>query len=409
MLSKPDAAMKRWVTVGALLVVSVSCSPGTSPRLAHSGLLTYGDTVERRLAGSEEHHWAFVGNTGDAIDITLRVQDIRPGLILRDAEGNTLQQVPADSYPDPLMLHDVRLPEGGAYTLVIVNASDGEGRYTLTLRQLLPPTPTFGPIVWPSPSTEAALASPTPLAVATPTAFVTAAPPLAIPGMQLQPFQAVQGALEQPGQVDRYTIFGRADDVVSIGMTAVPGSAVDPHIAVYNPAGEVLATADNTFGTADAIIQGLTLPATGAYIVFAQDAGGQGRGPYLISFGQGLTMRDDLQAHTRPEVVYTGTLSQPAVRQVWTLDLNLGDVISAAVVGEGNSAFDPVLALVSPDGQTLYEDDNSGGGRNAALRGVIALQTGRFRLAIRPAEGSTPGTYTLIWRYDAQAPPAATN
>jgi hypothetical protein len=240
-----------------------------------------------------------------------------------------------------------------------------------------------------------------------------APPPLGLPtpvpllpesGTQLlQQRQVFIGRFDLPGEIDRYAIFGEAGSLITVGMSPSPGSATVPYFELYSPAGDVLARGETVPGLPDAVVRGLTLPSTGAYILFARDAGGQATGEYAIAYGEGLTFLERAQGHTLPETVYTGTLDRRGVRDAWTLDLTLGDVISAAAVS-GDGAFNPILELIAPNGQVIRVDDNGGGGLNAVIRQVIAPQTGRFTLAISAAASSPPGTYTLIWRYDASAP-----
>ncbi len=395
--------MRYWLLVGLSLLLGTSCSARSTPVAAQSGLLAYGQTVEQTLAGGQEHRWSFVGNVGDTVDITLAAEGISPALTLYGPHGERIQAMPGGSYQGAVLLSGLVLAASGPHTLVI-NASGGEvGRYSLSLQSRASS---------PSPETEGAGPPPSdnqfPAAPSQTPGATTPGPTLSLSvesGAQLVPRQRVQGRLSQPGEVDRYTLFGRANDVITLGMETVPGSAVDPYVEIYNPAGEVLTQADNSLGTPNAIITGLVLPATGAYIIFASDATGRNVGAYTIVFGDGLTMADHVQGRAEPETVYTASLSHPIIRDVWEVDLALGDVISAAVAVDATSPLDPVLSLVSPQGQVLYTDDNGGGGRNAALRQVIVPQTGRFLLAISPAAGASPGPYTLIWRYEAQALP----
>jgi len=272
--------------------------------------------------------------------------------------------------------------------------------------------PTSGPVIA-VPADASSTPSAPPMATSIVVTADLAPPPLGLPtpvpllpesGTQLlQQRQVFMGRLDLPGEIDRYAIFGEAGSLITVGMSPSPGSAIVPYFELYSPAGDVLARGETVPGLPDAVVIGLTLPSTGAYILFARDAGGQTTGEYAIAYGEGLTFLERAQGHTLPDTVYTGTLDRRGVRDAWTLDLTLGDVISAAAVS-GDGAFNPILELIAPNGQVIRVDDNGGGGLNAVIRQVIAPQTGRFTLAISAAASSPPGTYTLIWRYDASAP-----
>ncbi len=399
--------MKRTIILGFLSLLLVSCAARTGVLLTHSGLLSYGDSVEQVLSGpDQQHRWDFVGRAGDVIRVELTARGISPALTLADSTGQQLGAVSEGSYEGRSALEDIRLPADGAYTLLITLSGEGQGMYTLSLSVQPPETPSPTLAAVPSAVSVSNTRQPSdgPAQDQPLTPSVTAVPIAVESGIQLQPRLIVQGQLRQPGEVDRYTIFGEAGDLITLGAMVGENSAVDPFVAVFDPAGEMLAQAGDTFGSRDAIIAGVRLPSTGAYIVFVRDAGGQAMGSYDIAFGYGTTMLDHLQPVAEPDEVYNGAMVAPAVRDVWPLELTLGDVISAAVVVGDDSPLDPVLSLVSPDGTVLYEDDNGGGGRNAALRQVIAPESGRFFLAVSPAAPLTLGAYTLIWRFEAQAP-----
>ncbi len=400
----------RWVFFSLALLWSTACSGNGHSAPVQVGLLTYGETVTQAFSGAgQEHRWSFVGHSGDIIDVILQPSGIAPTITLRAPGGETIEQLGGGGHQAIALFHHVVLPAPGTYEITVVSGANESGTYTLTLNQLPPVTPTSGPVqaATATPSVTLNPATPAPIANTATVYFIDTPLPTAAPSLQLTPYRTVEGQLAQPGDIDRYTFFGRADQSIAVGMTAPPGSPVDPYLTIYTPAGNVLAEIDNAFGSADAILTDVIIPATGAYVIFARDAGHSHTGPYAISYGGGHTMRDTFQAQAAPEAVYTGTISQLATRDVWELDLRLGDVISIAVVVADDSPLDPVISLITPGGQTLFRDDNSGGGRSAALRQIIVPQDGRHWLAISPASLAAIGPYTLIWRYDAQAPTPA--
>jgi hypothetical protein len=128
-------------------------------------------------------------------------------------------------------------------------------------------------------------------------------------------------------------------------------------------------------------------------------------GGFDIGYGTGYTLWQNARGSLAVDVAAQGELEAAFTRDVWTLDLNAGDVLSAAAVVEESSTLDPHLSLIDAEGQTLYADDNSGGGRNAALRQVVIPQAGRYLLAVAPAAEGSKGPYTLIWRFEARGTP----
>ncbi len=392
--------------IGLALLLSVACGPAPQPTpvIAYSGHLTPDTPAEQIISGpGQEHRWTFTGRAGTVMTLFFEAEQGLPTVTLYDPDGNLLQEFASGSYANRLAITDLNAAADGDYLITIAMAGPGITYYTLTLHAAPNAPPESGPtLVTPPPVTSQPVAdsrlAETPIAPATP------APPLAGSGTQLQDHQVILGRLREAGETERYTIAGRANDVITVAASPTVGSSVDPAITIFTPSGDILAQVDDTLGLPDAIAAGLVLPSTGAYVVFVQDANGWGTGTYELGFGSGSTMRQNRQEAPPPATVLSGLLGQPVTRDVWPIQLVMGDIISAAVVPDETSALDPVLTLLSPTGQPLYTDDNGGGGRSAALRRVIAPQTGEFYLAVSPVNGFLLGAYTLIWRYEAQAP-----
>jgi hypothetical protein len=388
---------------GLLMLVLLSgCSQPPEATISHAGLLTYNQPVGNILTGpDQEHHWVFAAQPSDSIRIELAYTGSTPSLVLRGPDNGDIPLVyQLDS--QRITTESLTLPAEGMYAVILDLPMAGTADYTLSVQQAnLPAAQPITPT--------SAAQSPTLPAAATITPAILGAtethpPPIVGSGSQLEPYLVIQGLLERPNAIERYTILGIAGEAITIGATTVPGSSVNPRITVYAPSGDVLAEVDDSLGSLNAIALNLSLPSTGAYIVFVRDSDGQGTGLYELSFGYGPTMRNAEQDPPLPETVLNGSLDQPAIRDVWPLDLNVGDIISAAVAVDDASPLDPVLSLIGPDGAVIYSDDNSGGGRNAALREVIATQSGRFYLAVAPSQSMMQGSYTLFWQYNAQAP-----
>lgn len=380
-----------------LLLLLTACNTTGEPLVTHAAMLTVDQPVEQTITGPHhEHRWSFTAATNHTINLHFDTDSPQTTLNVLPPDGAASQEFHPQATAQPL-----QLTTSGTYTFVVVKKDNGTSRYHLAARTASPQTAT---------EVSAAQQQPTPTAppirttATLPPITATAAPPIIGPGARLQDHQLIRGRIQEWGGQEHYTIFGRAYETITVGALAEPDSTVDPLITIYTPSGEILAQSDNSFGSPDAITSGVMLPTTGAYVVFVQDATQQGMGYYQLAYGHGFTMRQNEQPPLPPETVITGLLGQIATRDIWPLDLTMGDIISAAVVVDEGSDLDPILSLVAPDGTTTYLDDNSGGGVNAALRQIIIPQTGQFYLAVSPARDLSLGTYTLIWRYDAQMP-----
>jgi hypothetical protein len=89
-----------------------------------------------------------------------------------------------------------------------------------------------------------------------------------------------------------YTFEGAAGDVITIRMSRVPGSRLDPLLYLYVYGGQpVLLTGNNDAaqGNPDAAIVRFTLPQSGAYLIAATRVGvaqGQTDGSFILTLGK---------------------------------------------------------------------------------------------------------------------------
>jgi hypothetical protein len=86
----------------------------------------------------------------------------------------------------------------------------------------------------------------------------------------------VLGAIQDSNDVDVFRIGGRAGERVVAEVTAERrGSLLDGTLTLYDAAGHVLATADDSAGSRDPILRA-TLPSDGVYYLSLNDAGDHG-------------------------------------------------------------------------------------------------------------------------------------
>jgi hypothetical protein len=82
--------------------------------------------------------------------------------------------------------------------------------------------------------------------------------------------QAVNGNLSAGAPEVTYTFNGKTGDKIMVAMNAIGGD-IDPQLALYNPAGQLIGEDDNGGGKFDALLRGIVLNADGAYRVVAQN------------------------------------------------------------------------------------------------------------------------------------------
>lgn len=380
--------------------------PTPTPAYAGSGTfvdrLTGGETLGGDLDDAEDAHiYTFDGESGQYVEIALvRVSGaLDPRLTVFDPAGSALALDDNSGGERDALLRNLRLPADGLYS-VQVTGGGFTGSYALRLIAYADPAPLV-PTTQPTPT-------------ATPT-FDPATPTIgpAVPGARLRDHVPVTDALTAPDGVNIYSFELPAGVLLTVGVNPAPGSALRPQLEIVDPDGALVGGEPVVAAGSGLPALLLPTPATlgGVYQLFVT-AEDNTTGGYTVSFGTGTT-RGEVQRGLIPADAQTqASIDAPAVRDVWTLYLSAGDIISAAAQPTGSSLLDPVLDLVAVDadpndpGAVLAVDDNGGGGSNALLNSLRIPATGVYHLRVRAAGAATTGAYTLVWRYVNRAPTA---
>ncbi|MCS6835334.1 MAG: hypothetical protein NZ750_04870 [Anaerolineae bacterium] len=383
----------------ALRVVGVpSPTPPTSQFGAYQTTLS--QPVGRQLGTLDARQPVHVYLLEGQVDqiVTLRLRRISgtldPSLALYDPQFRLLAQDEASGEGRSARLLNIRLPQAGAYSVVV--SGDGfYGDYELSLHGALVVQPQSEPTTTPIPITP----------YQTPTLGALAS------GTRLADHQPVLGLLGRQGDFARFAFPGQAGQVVSLGVRPLDEAQWLPQFEIYDPDGALLASAraSQSLQTRTAQLLSLTLALDGVHTVLVTAEGGRGNGPFQLSWGLGPSYEERwiglLAANQRVE----GRLDAFGLRHTYLLRLNAGDVITAAVspATQTGRPLDPYLELVRPaDGQfyAIAADDNGGGGTTALIRLAKIEQSGDYLLRVRAARGDELGSYTLLWRYINLAP-----
>jgi hypothetical protein len=377
------------------LPVTVAVPTPTLPYNVELGTLISTIQGGQTLSGAiglpdERHLYMFEGNAGNYVHINMRVDSgsIDPVLTLYSPDSAPIATDDNTAGNKGALLRNIRLLEDGTYTI----AASGHGLtggYQVTLftsAQPAPVTPTF--IIQPTPTP--------PIDILMPTVG-------AADGSVLQDHVAVSAAINRPGDFNRHTVYATLGDVITIGVSPA-GSGLIPQIELYNPDGVLVATAtvDNSQADGDALVSALVAEATGVYIAFVTGEASS-TGTYLISYGNGVSREDVRRGETFPDQPVEGHITRRGLREVWSLFLREGDVISAAA-SPSDAVFDPTLELVAPDGALILQDTDSGGDRAALISAGRAPVDGLYHLYVTAAGGFGAGAYSLVWRYVNLAP-----
>ncbi len=372
--------------------------PTPTPPFANLGtfrsVLENGANVgEIFAAGAGRNHvFTFEGSAGEFV--TLQMESVSgsidPLLTLYSPAGAALATDDNGGGGSTALLRNILLFEDGLYS---VQASGGgfPGAYEISLEsgdRPQPVTPTIIPYLTATPLPE----------ILTPTLAA------AISGIRLEAQIPVIGIINRPGDPGRYPLEAVLGDVLTIGVSPLEDKALRPLIEVYGPSGELVASANsrNSGAGGDALIPAFTVPETGAYSVLVT-AEGNGTGSYVVSYGIGNSREDVWRDQTLDNLPYAGEIERRGLRDVWSLALNPGDLISAVVTPLDN-VLDPVLEFVAPDGSVIATDDNGGGYPSPLIASARAPVSGLYRLRVTGANAASSGTYQLIWRYIDLAP-----
>ncbi len=337
----------------------------------------------------ERHVYLFSGEAGQFASIRMAKLSgsVDPSVTLFGPEGQPLAYDDNSGGDLDAYLSNVRLPANGQY--IIQASGDGlSGDYRIELvtgATRVPVTPNI-----PQPS-------------ATPTPTETAEPR----NDRLLDHLPVTGRILNVGDFARYPIVTRQGDVITVGVSPTSGETLKPQIELYNPQGQLVASANSASSNAggDALIASYPVAEAGTYVALVR-ADRTETGEFVISYGLGDSRADVQRGPARPDQPNNGAVPRPGLRDVWTVMLNAGDTITATV-GALAPSLDPALDIIGPDGSILAADDNSGvDGRNPLIRSARAPVSGAYALRVSGSHAASSGPYALIWRIIVAAPTA---
>jgi hypothetical protein len=348
--------------------------------------LRVGEAVAGTFAGPETFGlWVFEGVAGQVLTAQVEAiaPELEPVLRLLGPDGALIARDDNPVGANRAQIAGVTLPASGLYTLQTWGKGF-LGDYVLRLFEGLSPTET--PPVLP---TSTPTLAPTPRPSSTPTVVVAA-----VFGQALAIGDSVLGEIVDAETPDRYAVFGPAGSIISLGMFASDGSPLIPALEVYAPDGTLLAeAAGEPGGERAALVNSLSLPATGAYVIFAHGLPNAPTGDYSLSVGDGHALR---LIGGNPGTVgqtYQGVLSRRGDQERWAFDLPANLTFSAQVTPI-ESSFTPVIDLVAPDGAVLASTRE--GQEDSALFPPFQIaQAGRYELRVSARENDGTGRYLI--------------
>ena len=226
-------------------------------------------------------------------------------------------------------------------------------------------------------------------------------------GAQLHVGDTIAASLTDPETPDRFVVFGAYGDVLSVGTFPAAGQSEAPHIEIDAPDGSIAGQSDGlTDGVPGALVSALTLPSTGAYIIYIQAADPQALGDYTLSVGADWILRD-LDAGTfRLETLAVGALPRPADRQNWQLHVTANTQFTITAQPSGTGTLDPVIEVLSPLGDQLAVAHDFSAYHQAQTDPILAPTTGVYQVRISAYANQSVGAYDLVAHALSAAPTA---
>ena len=172
------------------------------------------------------------------------------------------------------------------------------------------------------------------------------------PTMVEQPYD---GQIAKRGFREVWQINLNAGDAITIAANPLNRS-LDPVVELFAPDGSLVASDDNGGGYPNALIDEVSAPVTGVYNVIVSASSASTIGPYRLVWRY-LTIAPT-PTYAAPRSLLFTMDDDVAVDayQFYPFQGSAGERVHIQVLGQG---FDPVAALIGPDGAVIAEGDDS--------------------------------------------------
>ncbi|HLH26918.1 MAG TPA: PPC domain-containing protein [Chloroflexota bacterium] len=221
--------------------------------------------------------------------------------------------------------------------------------------------------------------------------------PITVNACSMDLGDSVTGQVFTAGPGDSWTFDGTAGERVAITLDGVNGW--DTLLELIAPDGSREDVDDDGGYDLNSWLS-RHLNQTGRYTVIARPFSNEGcTGDYVVMGWMGPPERSDPNSAaaalgTAAQFTYRASLREFGERQAWTFTGEQGNELILYLPRNVGSRLDPFIELQGPDGQVLARDDDSGGGLNSFLQGVLP-QGGTYTLNVFSARDDCGGEYRL--------------
>jgi hypothetical protein len=210
-----------------------------------------------------------------------------------------------------------------------------------------------------------------------------------------------------------YTLRAEAGDIINIDMIRSSGN-LDPYLQLVDAERFIIANNDDAPNqtTRNARIEDFLIEQTGVYIVVATrygQAAGDTVGSFVLTVSKSQNSGIGNSRRAPAPLAYNqsieGTLNSQFYERYYRFTGEENDVITLTL-DQVSGRFDAYLVLADSNLNSLVEDDDSGGGRNARIGKYRLPASGDYYvIAMRfgGATGEGQGSYRLQLRFEGNA------
>ncbi|MBL8130343.1 MAG: PPC domain-containing protein [Anaerolineae bacterium] len=332
--------------------------------------LSYGAALHGQVNDTQPRGvFTFDGLRGDVISLTMLVTsgDLEALLLLFDSGGHLID------LPDEAPGRDVRissfiLPTSAVYSVVVTRFGDRlgttSGAFTLTLERV-------------GVSSQQ--------------------------GSVLRYGDSVYNTIDDGAPRIFYSFQAARGDIISVQMQRASGD-LDPTIQIVNSRSEVIAENDDRPGSTDAAVSGYTVRDDGVYVIVASRYGeeaGESQGAFVLTLStgeeSGLGGSAEFAITLEPGTPVRGRIADTRVTQVYRFEGRAGQRVTVRMDRRGGD-IDPLVVIADSRGRELIQDDDTGGGQNAAIIDFLLPADGAYLVLATRFEreaGKTAGEYEL--------------
>lgn len=320
------------------------------------GPISFGETRDAYIYGSDADRWTFSGGAGDYVSITMTSSSIDSTLELLGPDGSSAAYND-DGLGYPNAMVNAYLPDSGTYTILARSLTGSAGQYTISLSLSEPGggTITFG--------------------------------------------QTVSGNLVIGGQ-DRWEFTTSSPNSVMIEMTS---EVFDTYLELLAPDGSMLTYNDDAESTRVSRIDYYHLSSAGTYTIVARSYANASGGAYELSlYAVEVPATETPRPTEAPYPTGAGggiSIGQTingylilGARDEWSFYGTAGTRVTITMT---SSDIDSFLELWSPGGSILTDDDDGAGFPNAQIASYRLPTTGTYIIVARAYGNHGEGPYTL--------------